>query len=382
MSSKLICLSQCSRGKPLRSRRLFVSKDRLPNELTLLRNKPGAHECLILTTCLRFEIYAVVATGRDYLRPLKKYLEESHDVRDLATIDSVTVREGDDAVKHLFSVVSGLDSHIIGERQIVSQIKNAYHAALRSKCTEAILNRLFQRSLNVSKRVRRKSRIEEGVSSAASHAVKLIRERHGSLTGKRALILGAGQMGKLVGLHLNGSGCKDICFCSRSMKNSRVVAEQCSASHEPYAKFFEMLEGADILVTATGAPHEIVGFRNMQAAMDKRNGRGLCVLDLADPPDVDPRVALIEGISHYSIQCVDALAAKTRKKRAAAAAEAQLLVEKAVTDFNLSRLMHAAPATTLKPRDCTDSHEIVTSNHGCTRINTANCTQTNADERG
>lgn len=345
MRPKLVCLSQCSRGKPLRSRRLFVSKDRLPLELASLRNRPAVHECLILTTCLRFEIYAVVEDGSDHRTLMDEYLRESYGVGDLATVEAVTIMEGGDAVRHLFSVASGLDSHIIGEKQIVSQIKNAYNAALGLKCTGPILNRLFQRSLNVSKTVRRRSGIEEGASSAASLAVKLLRDKHGSLRGKRALILGAGQMGKLVGLHLSGKGCKDVCFCSRSMENSRVVAEQCSAGCAPYARFFEMLEGADILVTATGAPHEIVGFRDMRAVMEKRNGRALCVLDLADPPDVDPRVSVIAGVSHYSMRCVDALAARTMEKRAAAAAGAKLLIDDAAMDFNLSRLMVHSFAT-------------------------------------
>jgi glutamyl-tRNA reductase len=342
MRQKLVCLSQCSRGKPLRNKRLFVSKDRLPTELASLRKRSGVHECLILATCLRFEIYAVVSAGSDYRTLMDEYMRESHGVRDLATLDAVAIREGDDAVKHLFSVVSGLDSHIIGEKQVVGQVKNAYHTALGLKCTGPILNRLFQRSLNVSKTVRRKSRIEEGASSAASLAVKLLMDKHGSLQGKKALILGAGQMGKLVGLHLSGRGCKDVCFCSRSMENSRVVAEQCSASHAPYARFFEVLEGADILITATGAPHEVVGFLEMQALMGKRNGRGLVILDLADPPDVDPGVSSLDGISHYSMQCVDALAMKTRKKRAAAAGEARLLIDEAVRDFNLSHMILTA----------------------------------------
>lgn len=344
MRRKLVCLSQCTRGNPLRSKRLFISKDRLPTELASLRAKPGIHECLMLTTCLRFEAYAVAAADSDCRTLLESYVNESHGVRNPATLAAVTIMEGDDAVRHLFSVVSGLDSHIIGEKQIVSQVKNAYHTALGLKCTGPILNRLFQRSLNVSKMVRRSSRIEEGASSAASLAVKLLIDKHGSLREKRALILGAGQMGKLMGLHLSGKGCKDVCFCSRSMENSRAVAEQCSAGCVPYARFFEMLEGTDILVTATGAPHEIVGLDDAREIMKKRNGRALCVLDLADPPDVDPRVSALEGVSHYSIQCVDALALRTRKKRAAAAAQARLLVDEAVADFGLShRISFLAP---------------------------------------
>ncbi len=353
MRLKLVCLSQCSRGTHLRSRRLFVSKDRLPLELAVLRNRPTVRECLILTTCLRFEIYAVVAARQDYRTPLHEYMKEFHGIHDLATIEAVAIREGEEVVRHIFSVVSGLDSHIIGEKQIVSQVKNAYHTALGLKCTGPILNRLFQRSLNISKMVRHRSRIEEGASSAASLAVKLLRDKHGSLRGKRALILGAGQMGKLVGLHLSGKGCKDICFCSRSIETGRVVAEQCSADHIPYARFFEMLEGADILVTATGAPHEIVGLQDMQAVMARRNGRALCVLDLADPPDVNPRVSALEGISHYSLQCVDALAARTRENRAAAAGGAKLLVDEAVAGFNLSQMFLATESRIQNPEAMT-----------------------------
>ncbi|MCX6338783.1 MAG: glutamyl-tRNA reductase [Candidatus Aureabacteria bacterium] len=304
-----------------------------------LRNRHGVHECLILSTCLRFEIYAVVRASSSLPKPLEEYIHDSHAVSKLASLDDVTFIEGEEAVRHLFSVACGLDSHIIGEKQIVGQIKNAYHSALGLGCTGPVLNRLFQKCMNVSKSVRNRTGIDKGICSAASLAVKLLLDTHGSMRDKRVLILGAGQMGKLVGLHLRTKGCEDIYFCSRSVENAKAVAEQCSAGYIPYSQFFEMLQRVDILVTATGAPHEVIGYHDMQEVMERRKGSLLCILDLADPPDVNHRISTLEGISYYPINRVDELAVKTRNTRIAAAGEAWLLIDEAVKDFNLSRLM-------------------------------------------
>jgi glutamyl-tRNA reductase len=299
---------------------------------------------LILSTCLRFEIYAVVGAVSDHLKPLEDYLRNSRGVAGIASLDSVSVREGGEAVRHLFSVICGLDSHIIGEKQIVGQVKNAYRVAMELGCTGPSLNKLFQKSLNVSRTVRSRTGIEEGACSAASLAVKLLLDRHGSLRQKEVLILGAGQMGKLVGLHLASKGCRNISFCSRSIESAKSLAEQCSADYAPYLRLFDMLQRVDVLVTATGAPHEVIGYRDMQEVMHKRGGRALCVLDLADPPDVDPRTAELDGLHYYSLQCVDEMAAKTRDVRLAAAREAHLLIDEAARGFTPLRTADATDA--------------------------------------
>lgn len=338
---RLICLSQCVKHTHPRGSRIFVSKDDLSREHLSLADRPGILECVILSTCIRFEIYAVVRGDADFPGLLADYLRNSRGITTDANDGSFSTMEGTEAVRHLFSVVCGLDSRIIGEKQIVGQVKHAYHTALEIGCTGPVLNKLFQKGLHLSKRVRTRTGIDKGVCSAASLAVRLLLKRHGGLSSKRVLILGAGQMGKLVGLQLASKGCTHICFASRSPEGARAIAEHCSADWVPFNRFFETLHGCDILVTATGAPHEIVGYGAIARAMEKREGRELCVIDLADPPDVDPRISSLEKVSLFTIRCIDDLASETRINRAAAAREAWSMIEEAVRDCDLLKVTNA-----------------------------------------
>jgi glutamyl-tRNA reductase len=295
-------------------------------------------ECVILSTCLRFEIYAVVPASVYSLVPVEEYLHSAHGISGLTKLDTVTLKEGREAVRHLFSVACGLKSKIMGEKQIVGQIKDAYGTALKLGCTGPVLNRLFQKCLNVSKNVRSRTGIDEGVCSAASLAVKLLLDNHGALHGKRVLIFGAGQLGKLLGFQLKAKGCKDIYFCSRSTENAEALAEQCSAGCIPYGRFHEAIKNMDVLASATGAPHEVIGYRVIDDVMKQRAAKAFCVLDLADPPDVDERVSTIDGVYYYSIRCLDELADETKNRRIAASREARLFIDEAVNGFILSQV--------------------------------------------
>ncbi|MDD5557279.1 MAG: glutamyl-tRNA reductase [bacterium] len=329
MSHRLVCLSQCVKDAPSRGGRIFVSKDDLARENLSLFETPGILECLILSTCLRFEIYAV---AEDAGAPAA-YLRRSHGVGPDDAAAGIAVLEGADAVRHLFSVVCGLRSNIVGEKQIVAQVKEAYRTALAAGCTGPVLNRLFQRGLNVSRRVRTKTGIDTGVCSAASLAVRLLLDTYGDLSARRVLILGAGQVGKLAGLHLAAKGCRAISFAARSTENARIVAGQCAAGVIPFDRLAGALRETDILITATGAPHEVVGYRTVADAAAARGGRGLCIIDLADPPDVDRRVSSLPGVTLFTIRCVDALATETRRTRAEAARAARSMIEEAVGEF-------------------------------------------------
>jgi len=313
-------------------------------DLLALRGEEGVLECLILSTCLRFEIYAVVGLAGNYLKPFAEYMLDVHNVSRLSELNDISFREEEDAVRHLFSVACGLDSKIVGEKQIVAQIKDAYQTALESNCTGPLLNKLFQKCLNVSKNVRTRTGIDRGICSAASLAVKLLHNNHGSPRRKKILILGAGQMGKLLGVHLAAKGCTDICFCSRSTENAKAVAGLCSAKYIPYGRMFDELKETDVLAAATGAPHEVIGYDDIREIMRRRGERPLCILDLADPPDVNGAVAGIRGVHYYSIGCVDELAARAMHKRSAAAREARVLIDKAVHGFNFSGQPAERPA--------------------------------------
>ena len=330
MSTRLVCLSQCVKDALPSHNRIFVAKDDLPRELLCLLERPGVLECAVLSTCIRFEIYALVRDDAAPLRPFADHLRELHGVAAIDFGGPFSVMEGAGAVRHLYSVVCGLASRIIGEKQIVGQVKEAYRSALELGCTGPVLNRLFQKGLALSKRVRTRTGIDKGACSAVSLAVRLLLKRYGDLGPKRVLILGAGQMGKLAVLHLASKGCRHICFASRSLESARVAAGQCAADSIEFSRFFEALCECDILVTATGAPHEIISLGDVERAMAERGEKELCVVDLADPPDVDPRVSSLDNVILFTIRCIDGLASQAKVNRAAAAREARSMIEEAV----------------------------------------------------
>ena len=344
MRRRIVCLSQRARASSPRGVRIFVPRELLSAETRSLRRTPGILECLILSTCIRFEIYAALENGAGIPGPVAEYLRGTYGVDIGAAGDAFAVFEGADAVRHLFEVVCGLDSSILGEKQIVAQVKEAYRAAQNAGCTGPVLNRLSQKCLNVSKRVRTQTGIDRGVCSAASLAVKLVLKNCGGLDGTRALILGAGQMGKLVALNLAANGCREIRFAARSEENARIVAEQCGAGCIPFSRFPEELREVDILISATGAPHEVVGYATIEEAMGRRGGRALFIVDLADPPDVDPRVSILGNVSLFTLRCVDALASETKQTRLAAARAARVLIEECVGEFTRARDGAARPA--------------------------------------
>jgi len=145
-------------------------------------------------------------------------------------------------------------------------------------------------------------------------------------------------------VHLASKGCARFRISSRSAESSRAVAEQCAADWVPFTRFTEALQGCDILVTATGAPHEVVHYDDIARAMAARGGRELCVIDLADPPDVDPRVSSIDGVTLHTMRCIDDLASETKATRAAAARVARSMIEEAAGDPELLRALRTHPA--------------------------------------
>ena len=337
MRRRIVCLSQRARVSSPRGGRIFIPRELLFAETRSLRSAPGVLEAVILSTCLRFEIYAALEEGVGIPGPIADYLRLAHGVDPAAPGASISVFEEGDAVRHLFEVVCGLDSSIVGEKQIVAQVKEAYHAAHAAGCTGPVLNRLFQKCLNVSKRVRTRTGIDRGVCSAASLAVTLVRRRLGTLEGARALVLGAGQMGKLAALNLAANGCGAIRFAARSEENARIVAGQCGAACIPFGAVSKALDETDILLAATGAPHQVVGYATIGEAMKRRGGRPLCIVDLADPPDVDPRVASIGGVTLYTLRCVDALAEAPKQARLAAMRNARAMIEESIGEFARAR---------------------------------------------
>lgn len=194
-------------------------------------------------------------------------------------------------VRHLFRVASSLDSLIVGEGQILSQIKNAYQIARNSGMTDTILNTIMNKAIAVGKRVRTETKIAYSSVSVSSAAVDLAIKILGDLSKAQILVVGAGHMSELTAQHLLDKGAQTICVSNRHYARAQELAGKFRGTAIPYRAMFEHAADADIIITSTGAPHYVLTVENLGPLLPKRNGRPLILIDIAVPRDVDPRLA-------------------------------------------------------------------------------------------
>jgi len=279
-------------------------------------------ECVVLSTCNRFEI---VVAGDP--KPAVELLER-------AAGAAPRVVEGAKAVEHLFEVAAGLDSMIVGETEILGQVKAAYELALGAGTTGKNLNVLFQRALYVGKKVRSETGIAVGQTSVASVAVQLAGSIFGDLEGREALVLGAGAMAEVTAKHLIGRKVSRLCIANRTFERAAALAARFDAGAIPWKDFPEELVRADIVIASTGSSEPVVTRGMVSAAMSKRSGRPLFLIDIAMPRDVEESVHALEGVYLYRLEHLEALAAENLRGRVAQVERARELVRDRALQFS------------------------------------------------
>jgi glutamyl-tRNA reductase len=274
-----------------------------------LRQSSSAREAILLSTCNRTEFYLV--EGESDAAP--------------AVWDALSARLGEDAasygyvmrdrdaVAHLFGVASGLDSMVLGEAQIQGQVRDAWENCRHS--SSAILNRLFQTSLQVAGRVREETSISRGAASVSSAAVQLAKKIFGSLAGRRAMVLGAGEMAELALECLASEGVRTAIVANRTFERATELAERHGATPMHYDECWSQLADVDILLCSTAAPRPIVLADHIVPSLAARGDRPLCVLDIALPRDVDSAVGALENVYLYNIDDLQAVIASSLKQR-------------------------------------------------------------------
>lgn len=290
-------------------------------------------EAVILSTCNRSEIYAVLDDGDDGKDILKQFLFDLTGNED--EIDCYLYYYPDYAcIRHLFQVASSLDSLIIGEGQILSQVKKAYAVARENSATSTVLNTLFHRAITTGKRVRTETHIAYNAVSVSYAAVELAKTVFGgSLGNSSALIYGAGETAELTAKNLLGKGIQKIYIANRHIEKARMLAEKFAGKAVPFDKAFSNAEGIDIVVTSTGAPHYVVKPWETQQFMARRKGRPLIFIDIAVPRDVDPDVANIKGVLLYNIDDLKAVVEDNIKRRGEEAKVADKIIAEEVDDL-------------------------------------------------
>lgn len=321
--------------------KVAFSEERLLAALQTLRQEVGVAEVVILSTCNRTEVYwAGPASGEE----LSRWLERHHG-HNLDLARSLYVHQEQRAVEHAFSVASGLDSMVLGEAQILGQLKDAYRVAQEAGSTGPALNKLFQAAFSAAKRVRSETRIGENAVSIASAIVSLARRVYSDLSAHTALMVGAGEMNALAARHFASAGVRRMVIANRTLARAQALASELKAHAVGLADLDKELAEADIVIACTASLVPLITKGAAEAAIRARRRRPIFMVDLGVPRDIDPAVADLEDVYLFSIDDLQQLIDENRQQREVAAGSARQLIEEEVSRFlSESRAHDAGPA--------------------------------------
>jgi glutamyl-tRNA reductase len=325
--------------------RVAFRDEEIPPSLRDLLGSPDIDEAVILSTCNRVEIYGSTAPGAPGSRAMaaaaeaRSFLARSRGVAAEGLASHLYERVDLDAIRHLFRVASALDSMVVGESQILGQLKDAYGAAARAQATGAILGRSMEKAFQVAKRVRSETGISRGAANVSSVAVELARRVFGDLLGKTILVVGAGKMSALAARHLRVAGATSILVTNRSAERAEELAAEVEGSARPWDDLPHLLAESDVVLSSTGATEPILVPRLLKSAMKARRWRPLVVVDIAVPRDADPAIAKLDGVYLFDIDDLERVVAENLKERQKEADAAMAIVEGEVAE--LKRWMRA-----------------------------------------
>ncbi|HET7188915.1 MAG TPA: glutamyl-tRNA reductase [Gemmatimonadaceae bacterium] len=324
----VIVLGVSHHGAPLdvREKLAFRSVEVLP-ALERLRARAGANEGVLLSTCNRTELY-VVEGAADAVADGWAMLSERLGA-DASRYGYV--RRDRDAAAHLFRVASGMDSLVVGEAQIHGQVRDAWEVSRAAAGT--VLNRLFQSALLTAGRVRSETTLGHGALSVSSAAVQLSKKIFGGLVGRRAMVLGAGEMAELALASLQQEGVRAAIVANRTFERATELAAQYGATAVHYDAAWEALADVDLLLCSTSSPHPVVSAERVRAAVEKRGDRPLCILDIAMPRDVDPAVATLDNVFLYDMDDLHAVVSANLARRQSVLPAAEAVVTDEVEKF-------------------------------------------------
>ena len=329
----LIGLSHQTAPVELRERLDFQARG-VESALQTLGKRGAAREAVVLSTCNRAELYTTCEDLDTARRELQEFLSEYHGVNQQAVAPHLYERTDLEVARHLFRVAAGLDSLVVGEPQILGQVKDAHSAAAAAQSSGTILNRLFHASFAVGKRVRTETGLGAGAVSVSFAAVALARKIFGDLKDRAVLVIGAGEMGKLTARHMKSQGAPHITIVSRSMAHAARTAEAIGgASAAPWDDLDSALSASDIVIAATGAASPILTKARLETIMRTRRGRQLFIIDIAMPRDVEAAAGEIEQVFLYNIDDLQSTVRENMARRASEVARAESIVGEELERF-------------------------------------------------
>lgn len=332
MAIVILGLSHKTAPVEVRERFHFREQD-LPAPLGRLAALPAVVEGLILSTCNRVEIYAVVPDGPAARAPLQAFLAAERGVPAETFTGACYLHEGPEAVRHAFRVASSLDSLVVGEGQILAQVKGAYGHAAGAGATGPILNNLMERALHVAKLVRTETGIGTAAVSVASVAVDLAQRIFSDLAGRTVMILGAGEMAELALTHLKDEGIQAILVANRHHDRAVELAARVGGRAIRFEHARDVMVDADIVISSTGAPHVILTPADLAEVVRRRHYRPIFLIDIAVPRDIDPQVNALDNVYLYDIDDLRAVVAANLAGREREAVRAEAIVDREVGLF-------------------------------------------------
>ncbi len=337
----LIVVGTSHQVAPLEIReRLAFSAVDYAAKINELRALGAVEEALVLSTCNRTEIYGIVlAEDEDCIR---RWLQQTADLDDGQAGEFIYTHKGAHAVEHLFNVAGGLDSLVLGEPQIVAQLKEAWHHAVQAGGAGKLIDRLFQHAFAAGKAIRSQTGINEHPVSVAYITMVLARQIFGDLSSKKVLLVGAGEMIALCARHFHQQGISELIIANRSLSRAQTLAGEFGGRAIGLEDLADALPEADILISSTAARQPVISRAAIQTALQARRRRPMFLVDIAVPRDIEPSIAELDDVYLYTIDDLQQVADENTEERTRAAKAANQLVRTAVEEF--MRWLHGARA--------------------------------------
>ncbi|NLM51324.1 MAG: glutamyl-tRNA reductase [Firmicutes bacterium] len=313
--------------------KLAFTKSQLSQAFKLLQTLEEISEAVIVSTCNRTEIYTCGKDQESLFAGTLKMLEK------IKKIDSLTIRsylytyKQEEAVRHLFRVTAGLDSMIIGETQILGQIKTAYADAVAAGLVDSYFHTLFRLAITAAKRVQTETDINQNAASVSYAAVELAKKIFPSLEGRTVMIVGAGKMSELTLRHLYEHGAQNVWVVNRNRGRAKKIAARYGGRSEDFPKLYQCLLKADIVISSTSAPHYVLRAKELAEVHRQRQGKPLFLIDIAVPRDIEPQVGELENVFLYDIDDLQAVVAENLDKRKQDAILAEKIIDEEIEEY-------------------------------------------------
>ncbi|RMF99752.1 MAG: glutamyl-tRNA reductase [Nitrospirae bacterium] len=288
---------------------------------------------VILSTCNRVEMYLTVKEPDTSIPMVKRFLSEFHSIKEDALKDALYFRPEREGIRHVFRVASSLDSMVVGEPQILGQLKDAFSIALRKKTTDTYLNKLMKKAISVAKRVRTETRIAENAVSISYAAVELAKKIFSDLENRTFMLLGAGEMAELAVRHLINNGVRDVSVANRTYERGVELAREFCGRAVRFEDFKDELVNTDIIICSTGAPDYILFKEDMKTIMKKRKNRSVFIIDISVPRNIDPAINDIDNVYLYDVDDLQEVVDSNILERRKEAEKAEGIVEEEVEKF-------------------------------------------------